>query len=208
MAREGMAMNCWVVIPIKSSGQAKSRLADVLDVGQREALAAAMLHHVFDAACHADHVQNVALLGPSRLGMSEDVPLLADPGTGLNPALQAAFATLAGKGAERVIILFADLPKLAAHEIQLLAAAPPGTLAIAPDRHGTGTNALSLPLPAAKGFTFTFGPDSFALHCAEAERLGLPVEEIRSPGLARDVDEPEDLVDTAELIDLGRSPGQ
>ncbi len=105
-----------------------------------------------------------------------NIPLLDDPGTGLNPALHSALAQIAGKGADRMIVLFADLPRLTTQDVQLLAAAPPGTIAIAPDRHGTGTNALSLPLPEAKAFTFAFGADSYALHHAEAERLGLPVE--------------------------------
>ena len=76
-------------------------------------------------------------------------------------------------------------------------------VAIAPDRHGRGTNALSLPLPEAEGFTFAFGPDSFALHNLEAARLGLKIEEIHSPGLACDIDEPADLPDAAGLMDKG-----
>ena len=193
-------MTCWVIIPVKPPEQAKSRLAEVLDAGERKALAGAMLAHVVSAALAADHVQEVALLGPSRLGMAEDLPLLTDPGTGLNPALHCALAHVAANNADRLIILFADLPKLTSQDVQLLACAPAGTVAIAPDRHGTGTNALSLPLPAAQGFTFTFGPDSFAAHNSEAERLGLRIETIHSQGLARDVDVPEDLPDAAGLM--------
>jgi 2-phospho-L-lactate guanylyltransferase len=194
-------MNCWAVIPIKHPDKAKIRLASVLSEAQRAKLADAMLRHVVGAAQAADHVQHVALLGPSRLGLPETIPLIADPGGGLNPALHAALARAIGENADRLIVLFADLPQLTTHEVQLLAAAPAATIAIAPDRHGTGTNALSLPLPAAKGFTFAFGPDSFALHHAEAERLGIALEEIHSLGLARDVDVPEDLPDAAGLMD-------
>ncbi len=193
-------MNCFVVIPIKQPDKAKIRLAGVLSEQERAQLADAMLRHVVGAAQAADHVQHIALLGPSRLGLDEDIPLLADPGGGLNPALHFALAQIAGENADRLIILFADLPRLTTQDVQLLAVAPPGTIAIAPDRHGTGTNALSLPLPEAKGFTFAFGPDSFALHHAEAERLGLKLEAIHSQGLARDVDMPEDLPDAAVLM--------
>ncbi len=193
-------MNCWAVIPVKHPRHAKSRLAEVLGAVERAALAGAMLRHVVDAAQAADHVQQIALIGASRLGMAEEIPLLPDAGAGLNPALQSALRQVASEGASRLIVLFADLPRLATQDVQLLAAAPPGTIAIAPDRHGTGTNALSLPLPAAKAFTFAFGPDSFALHHAEAERLGLPVEAIHSQGLARDVDLPDDLADAADLM--------
>ena len=71
---------------------------------------------------------------------------------------------------------------------------------IAPDRHGVGTNGLSLPLPAARGFRFAFGDDSFALHQAEAARLGLIVEVIHSPTLAKDIDVPADLADADRLL--------
>ncbi len=99
-----------------------------------------------------------------------------------------------------VVMVPANLPQTSALDADLLAAAPRGTLSIAPDRHGTGTNALSLPLPDAKSCTFAFGTGSFARLCGEAQRLGLEVEIIRSPGLARDIDEPGDLPDAAAML--------
>lgn len=193
-------MSVWAIIPVKQPDAAKGRLAGALSEAERGNLARAMLAHVLDAVSKADHVDRAVLLGPSRLGASEELPLLPDPGLGLNPALQTALDHVARQGASRMIVLFADLPLLTTQEVQLLAAAPEGEVAIAPDRHGTGTNALSLPLPEAGGFTFAFGPDSFALHNEEAERLGLRLEVIHSRGLASDVDEPADLADAAGLI--------
>ena len=193
-------MSIWAIIPVKPPQGAKTRLAGTLTAAERERLTRAMLEHVAGAVRGADHVDEVCLLGPSRLGLPDDMPLLADPGTGLNPALQSALAWICGQGASRLIVIHADLPKLASLDVQLLAVVPPGEIAIAPDRHGTGTNALSLPIPEAQGFTFAFGPDSFALHNREAGRLGLKVETIHSQGLARDIDEPADLADAAGLI--------
>ena len=202
-------MTCWLIIPVKPPHQAKSRLSEVLSEDQRAKLARSMLRHVFGAALAAGGVDQIALLGPSRLGLPGDVMLLGDPGGGLNPAVESALAHVADEGAGRMIVLFADLPLLTSQDVERLAAAPSGTIAIAPDRHGTGTNALSLPIPAAKGFTFAFGTDSFAAHRAEAGRLGLRIELVHSPGLARDVDVPDDLVDAQGLADaLGmRGPG-
>ena len=91
-------------------------------------------------------------------------------------------------------------PPVTPRALDRLAAVPAGEIGIAPDRHGTGTNALSLPLPQAAGFAFAFGADSFARHHDEAERLGLTIEVIHSHGLARDIDEPPDLADAAELL--------
>jgi 2-phospho-L-lactate/phosphoenolpyruvate guanylyltransferase len=193
-------VTCWVVIPIKQPGLAKVRLEGALNKAQRVDLVGLMLRNVVGAAQAAQNVQHVALLGPSRLGLTEDIPLLCDPGGGLNPALHSALAHVLSENANRLIILFADLPQLKATDVERLATAPEDTIGIAPDRHLTGTNAISLPLPAAKHFTFAFGPDSFTLHQAEAERLGIALEVIRSEGLARDVDMPEDLADAAGLI--------
>jgi len=193
-------MTCWAIIPCKPSPEAKSRLAGALDAATREALVGAMLAHVAEAASQAVNITRVCLLGSTRKGLPEDLPLLPDPGQGLNAALQSALAQVAWQGPERVVFIASDLPMVTAREIELLAAAAAGEVAIAPDRHGTGTNAISLPLPAATGFAFAFGPDSFARHKSEAERLGLKVEVIHSQGLARDIDEPADLPDAGKLM--------
>ncbi len=196
-------MSCWVIIPVKPPEQAKMRLAGALNPNARAALVGAMLRHVAQVSAAADHVDRVCLLGPSRHGLPDSLPLLDDPGGGLNPALQSALAQLSGEILTRLIVLPADLPMLSINDVQLLASAPPGTVAIAPDRHGTGTNALSLPLPGAGSFTFAFGADSFARHQAQTEQLGLKIETIHSNGLARDIDVPGDLPDAAALMMSG-----
>jgi 2-phospho-L-lactate guanylyltransferase len=193
-------MACWAIIPVKAAPESKSRLAGVLDAPARAALVDAMLARVLEAALGARNVARVALLGAPRTAPPAGVDLLVDPDRGLNAAVAVALAEAAAQGASRVVFIHGDLPTVSARDLELLAAAPAGEIAIAPDRHGTGTNALSLPLPEAGGFSFAFGPDSFALHNAAAQRLGLKVEEIHSPGLARDVDEPEDLAVAADLL--------
>lgn len=193
-------MTTWAVIPAKAEGQGKNRLAAALDDAARQRLIAAMLARVVAAAEAAPNVDRVALLGPSRHGLPDTLRLLEDRGGGLNPALSAAIEHLAGEGASRAVIVAGDLPQVTAQEVELLAAAAPGSIAIAPDRHGNGTNALSLPLPAASRFAFAFGADSFARHHDAAEALGLTVETIHSQGLARDIDEPTDLPDAADLV--------
>lgn len=194
-------MIIWAVIPARPSGEGKTRLAGVLGEAERADLAGAMLAHVVAAAQAARNVARVLVLGAEQAGLPGSPAFLADPGGGLNPAVQSA---LAQADAGRVVFVAGDLPLVTPRDIELLAAAPEGSLAIAPDRHGTGTNALSLPLPQARDFAFAFGPDSFARHQAEAQRLGLPMEAIHSPGLARDIDEPADLPDAAGLIERAR----
>lgn len=194
-------MTVWAVIPARQPGEGKTRLSGVLSAQEREALGRAMLAHVVETARTAQNVDRTCIVGSQAYG---DVPLLADPGEGLNPAIRSAIGQAGAEGVSRAVILHGDLPQLTVRDVELLAAATEGSIAIAPDRHGTGTNALSLPLPAASGFAFAFGPDSFRRHHAEADRLGLLIETIHSPGLSRDIDEPDDLPDAADLLKQAR----
>ena len=74
----------------------------------------------------------------------------------------------------------------------------PKGVAIAPDRAGTGTNGLALRPPDA--IAFRFRGSSFAAHRAAAEAAEVPMVEVHRPGLAFDLDTPEDL---ARWIELG-----
>lgn len=201
-------MSCWVLIPVKGPGGGKSRLSGALDAAARERLAEAMLAHVVDTAREAKSVTRICLVGSSRRGIGEEIELLPDPGEGLNSAVQSAFGVLAAENPSRILIVHGDLPQLAPQDLDLLAAAPADTVAIAPDRHGTGTNALSLPLPAARDFRFAFGIDSCALHTDETHRLGLKLETILSRGLEKDIDEPADLPDADWVINTSPRPGR
>ncbi len=140
----------------------------------------------------------VRLLG-ARHGCDLAVGLLPDLREGLNANLHAGLDYAKRAGARRVLVLAGDLPLLTADDVRQMVNVPSGTVVIAPDRHGRGTNALSLPLPQADEFVFAFGPDSLRRHAQEATRLGLLMTAIHSPGLARDIDEPEDLPDAAAL---------
>jgi 2-phospho-L-lactate guanylyltransferase len=184
-------MTCWVVTPIKAPDDCKTRLRAALPDPARRELVARMLRHVVEAAGRTPGVDEVLLIGPSRHGLPAAIRLLDDPGGGLNAALAAALRAAVSAGVERLVIVAADLPQVSEADLAALAGA--GTIAIAPDRSGTGTNALSLPLPAAAGFRFRYGEGSFAAHDAEARRLGLPLQVVRSASLGLDIDEPEDL---------------
>ena len=190
-------MTAWAIIPIRPEGEGKSRLAAVLSAAERTALAEDMLRHVVAAATQASGIGRIFLVGPMRRAMPGTVDALSDPGTGLNGALAAAMQQLSktANPPRRVVIIAADLPGLTALDLEMLCAVPEGAIGIAPDRYGTGTNALSLPFFAAAHLRFKYGGNSAALHAKEADRLGLAVETIRSPGLEKDIDEPGDLID-------------
>jgi 2-phospho-L-lactate guanylyltransferase len=74
--------------------------------------------------------------------------------------------------------------------LEALAPALPG-VAIAPDRHRLGTNALLLRPPGI--FPTRFGEGSFAAHCEAARRTGSEPAVVETVALGLDIDEPSDL---------------
>lgn len=193
-------MSCWALIPVKAPGLGKTRLASALDPDEREALVSGMLRHVLDTVSGCRAIQRVCVLGPARANLGSKVLRFDDPGPDLNGALESTMAAITAAGLERLLVLPADLPCLALADVERLANLGPETIGIAPDRHRTGTNALSLPLPTGIWFPFSFGQDSFSTHCENAKNRGLAVEAILSCGLEKDIDDPVDLADAVRVL--------
>jgi 2-phospho-L-lactate guanylyltransferase len=176
-----------VLVPVKAFAHAKERLAPSLDPRRRAEIARVMAEHVLGAA----HPLPVAVVCDdetvARWARSKSAIVLEEAGRGLNGAVEAAVATLAGAGADEVIVAHADLPL--AHGLAALAGFEGVTLV--PDRREDGTNVLCL--PASAEFRFSYGPRSFARHREEADRLKLPTRIVHEPDLAWDVDVPSDI---------------
>ena len=175
-------MTGWIaVVPLRGRGERKTRLAGQLSPEQRHALSQAMFHHVVQTAQATPGVAEVVVLCDRRPD-GWDGRLIHDTGQGLNAELAACTAA-------PLLVIHADLPLVTPDDIvALLTASDETGCAIAPDRHGTGTNALALRV--AHGFGFAFGPDSCALHMQAAKgRARLVIR----PGLGVDIDTPEDL---------------
>jgi 2-phospho-L-lactate guanylyltransferase len=176
-----------VVVPVKAFSRAKARLSEVRTGPERAELARSMATTVVRAAgalpvvvvCDDDAVRAWA----DRL----EVEVLWTPGLGLNGAVEAGVALLAERGVPRAVVAHADLPL--AEDLAVVLG--PAGVTIVPDRHGDGTNVISL--PTGSGFRFAYGAGSCAEHAAEAERLGLAVRLLRDEALGWDVDRPEDL---------------
>src|SRR5215471_3475651 len=185
-------MSCWALVPVKARTAGKARLSGVLDASARAALVSAMLDHVLDALYDCAGLAGIAVMTPERNMLPKNVLWLDDAADDVNQSLRTALGILGARGVRRAAVVSADLPLLAADEIATLIRASKATgVALAPDRHGTGTNAMALALPSA--FCPHFGRGSLALHRAEAAKLGVTAATVRLPGFEFDVDEPEDL---------------
>jgi 2-phospho-L-lactate guanylyltransferase len=171
-----------VLVPLKALDRAKSRLADALAPEERAELMRSLLDRVVGAVREAG-VERVTVVTAEPLDAYE---VWHDRGLAWNDALGAAIEEVVA--APLVAVISADLPLVRADEVEeLLEATPARGLAIARALDG-GTNAVSMRPP---GLVRThFGePGSAAVHAG----LGVEHVVLDLPGLAFDVDTPEDL---------------
>lgn len=202
-----------ILIPVKSFSQVKQRLAGQLDVTDRISLAQAMRADVF--ACVA------AVRGIDRVFVVSSEPQVLGEATRLGweqireEAQQSESASVdfasrwcAGRGITALLRLPTDLPLVNSADIESLFAAMDGSPSaiLVPSRDGTGTNALLRSPPTL--FPSRFGPGSFALHLAEAQRVAVRPTIVRNSRIEFDVDDPGDLAELPAQQGIGAATSQ
>jgi 2-phospho-L-lactate guanylyltransferase len=192
-----------IIVPHRGLPAAKTRLAPVLGPEERIALARTLLSGVLRVARQT--ADDVVVISPAAalepIAAEAGARLVVQRGMGLNAGLDQARGEALAEGVELLAVLHGDLPNLAPGDVLALVAAIDGErgVAIAPDRLGSGTNGLALRPPEIIGFRF--GAGSFGAHVAEAGAAGVRPAVVRRPGLAFDLDTPEDLARWLELGD-------
>jgi 2-phospho-L-lactate/phosphoenolpyruvate guanylyltransferase len=205
-------MRTLAILPVKSFGAAKQRLADRLAHGSRQALAQAMLSDVLTSLRQVPEVEAIAVVTADRTAesaaMGPGVRVLRDAEeAGQSRAAQVGIDHAESAGYERALLVPGDTPLLDAAELSsLLRRAADSALAVVvvPDRHGEGTNALVLTPPRA--IEPSFGEGSLERHVEAARRAGLTYVVDPLPSLVLDVDTPEDLEDLSRRLDERRGP--
>jgi 2-phospho-L-lactate guanylyltransferase len=194
--------NIVALVPVRSLGGAKSRLGEPLDPEERADLVLALLRRTVEAALSATRLAGVVVVSMDddllRRARAMGAASLLQESDGLNAGLDEA-RLAAGARATAVMVLPADLPGVAAPAIDQRP-----VVALVPDRHGTGTNALLVAPPHA--IPFRFGEDSRAAHAAAAKSAGASYLELDGP-LTFDVDTPDDLLE-ADMLGLDHEVGR
>jgi 2-phospho-L-lactate guanylyltransferase len=186
------------IVPVKRFHEAKQRLAPGVDDERRAALAAAMLEDVLEAIARTRAIERTIVVSgdpvAQEIATAASAVIVPDPADeGHVEAALAGIARAEADGAGCVVLLPGDCPLLEPRELErLLTGFPEAYVAIVPDRHGEGTNALALSPPSA--IRPAFGEGSRARHVDAAREAEIPfaVEELAS--LALDLDTPADLV--------------
>ena len=193
------------MIPVRSFTRGKSRLAGSfgsgpLGVREHEAFVRGLADRAVDAA--APYPTAIVTSAPEVVdwARARDLVVVADGGS-LDRAAGAGRAWAEQQGCARVVVVHADLPDIVTLDAVTI---DPGhssdgtddgmdkkVAVIVPCHRGDGTPVLSVPVSAP--FRFSYGPGSFARHCAAAERAGLIVRVVHDDALGFDIDGPEDL---------------
>ena len=173
-------MRWTAVVPLKGEAERKPRLAPVLDAAQRRALSDRLYCHVVRCIAASRLADEIIAVSPALPDAGVPVRLWVQQEGSLNAQFERIRAGTRGP----LMVVNADLPLLEAADLIALAdAAEQRGSAVAPDRHGTGTNAVAL-LPDAP-FSFSFGPGSYSRHMASARGGVCSVERV---GLSHDLD--------------------
>jgi 2-phospho-L-lactate guanylyltransferase len=193
-----MISGVWAAVPTKPFATAKQRLAPLLNPAQRASLAATMLEDVLSALSAAPlggimvNTEDPAAAALARrfgaLVVSEDAR------NGHTAAVAAMARILAARGVAAMLALPGDIPCVTAAEIEQVCRAgrrPPPAFTIVPSHDERGSNAVLVAPPAA--VPLRFGDNSFFPHLDAARRVGIEPEVVELPGIALDIDRPEDV---------------
>ncbi len=192
----------WALVPIRGLETAKTRLGEDLDAEERVELVTGLLRRTLRATRDARGIAGtiVVTMDPAAAGIAKQLRAvgLVERAPGLNEAIEAARSLAVARGASAILVLPADIPSVSSAAIDALldaagsgaAAGSGGLIAIVPDRHGVGTNALLVSPPGT--IDPGFGVASRAAHAARAEAAGAGFLEFDGP-LALDLDTAADL---------------
>jgi 2-phospho-L-lactate guanylyltransferase len=188
-----MTASVRVIVPMKPLAAGKRRLGN----SSRPALILMMLDRVVRAVTGAIGREMCWVVGGDELARKVTGDAggrwMADRGSDLNTTVRDSMERAFEEGARAAIFIPADVPMITAEDVLTIIhvsdrfASPVGVEA----RADGGTNALLL--PAGANIRLAFGHQSYRLHRANAERVGLPLVSAPAPGLAFDLDSLDDL---------------
>ena len=188
-------MSLWIVIPVRPFDEGKTRLSPVLSPDRRVSVCRLLFQRTLIAALAAAGDAPVLVVSSSdealAFAQTQGAQTFRETQPrGHNAAASTGQAYAMSCDAQHILSLSTDLPLLSAEDVHALIEAV-GDVVAAPDIDGKGTNALRLTPPAC--IPYSYGPGSLGKYAAAAALSELTFTQIQRPGLALDLDTPEDL---------------
>ena len=188
----------YAVIPAKGFRGAKQRLAAILQPDERHLLAQSMLTDTLIACSNATQLEGYGVVTSdtmvAEVATSCDADVIWEPQAGgHSQAVSYAVRTCCQRGVTTLLTIPGDLPLITPADIEAIAAPanPLVSVILVPNRDELGTNAMVLSPPDC--LPLQFGYHSFQRHLRLAAEHHLTIEVRRTPRVALDIDEPEDL---------------
>jgi 2-phospho-L-lactate guanylyltransferase len=184
-----------VLLPVKTFTNAKQRLVPALDAPARAGLARAMCTDVLNALARTRVAERVIVFTAADeviemarpFGFDVVVETSVD---GHSAAVNHMVSELLSSSA-RILSIAIDLPRLVPSEIDFALDAASEPVTLIPSRDWTGTNGVVFISPAH--IAMEYGEGSFRRHLSKAAAAGHPADVMSLPGMAFDIDTPEDL---------------
>jgi len=184
-----------VLLPVKDFKDSKQRLVSALDANTRAELARAMLTDVLNAIARARTPQRVVVFSSAEeimeLAKTFGFDAVFEKSVAGHSAAVNAMVEELSQASTRILSIAADLPRLVPSEIDFALDAASEPITLIPSRNWTGTNGVVFITPAR--ITMEYGEGSFRRHLSKAAATGLRSDVMNLPGIAFDIDTPEDL---------------
>ncbi len=198
-----------ILVPVKNLAEAKQRLRPLLDQSACTELAQAMLCDVLQTLSAWPHRPEVSLVTSDpfahQLAQRFHLSVIIDnTNHSETDAIDMATRVCESRGVESTMVIPGDIPLVQTWELEsILQTAPAEGSVLVPAADGRGTNAV-LRQPA-RLFPLRFGNDSFQPHLAAARATQKPCVVLNLPGIALDIDRPQDLYQLAATAGQTRS---
>src|SRR5215467_9442809 len=184
-----------VLLPVKTFINAKQRLAPAVDSETRAGLARAMCTDVLNTLARTHVPERVVVF----TGADEVIEMARPFGfdvvrekcaAGHSAAVNQMVTDLLSSST-RILSIAIDLPRLVPSEIDFALDAASEPVTFIPSRDWTGTNGVVFISPAH--IAMEYGEGSFRRHLSKAAAAGHRADVMSLPGIAFDIDTPEDL---------------
>jgi 2-phospho-L-lactate guanylyltransferase len=184
-----------VLLPVKNFKDAKQRLAPAFNAEKRAGLARAMLKDVLHVLGRARSAERVIVFTACDEVMEMAKPLgfevvrekVVD---GHSSAVNQMVDEMSSH-CSRILSIAGDLPRLTPSDVDFALEAASEPITLIPSRDWTGTNGVVFLRPAR--IKMEYGDGSFRRHLSKAAAAGLHSDVMDLPGIAFDIDTPEDV---------------
>ena len=184
-----------VLLPVKDFRDAKQRLIPVLEASARAGLARAMCLDVLEALSRTRVPERVIVFTAADEVIEMTRPfgfdvVLEKSVDGHSSAVNHMVSELLSSSS-RILSIASDLPRLGPSEIDFALDAASEPVTLIPSLDWTGTNGVVFISPAR--IVMEYGAGSFRRHLSKATAAGHRADVMNLPGIAFDIDTPEDL---------------